>query len=326
MSGVHNSEPRRDERFGPLDSGRTGRLSEVIRRLLTALTVAMALAACGSVPPSAPPSSVAVRSPASVAVSIVGTDGTALGQLVAELEAQALSAKGMPATTELAPSNLDDAVAKLSSGDLSVLPVFARTAATALDLGELPSGAPDLVQALAQSLAGEAAVMQPGKVTADPVFVVRSEDASEYGVSSLADLSTLKQPVPIAAPPGFGQAPEGSAGLSALYGVTAHFEAIADPTVRIEKLSTGAVVAVLRPTESRRDGLVTLTDPNQLIQPDPLVVLLAPSLANDQDVVLALKALDDKLTNPELAALLERAAEVGVGPAATEWLTANGLG
>lgn len=298
----------------------------MIRRLclLLALAVLGGCAVQSPVTTSAPPSA---SSTGAEPALVVGHDGTALGEVLAELQARALSARGVVATTQLAPAELDASIAKLTAGDLAVFPVFARTAATTLELGELPESTPDLVADLADALAGEAALMQPSGVSNEPRFLITEEFSQARGVRSLADLAALKQPITVAAPTGFDAAPEGSAGMKALYQVTPRFEVVAEPGARLARLTEGASVAVLRATESQvtAPGLVALTDPQGLVQPDPLVVLLSPPLAEDQTVVLTLKDLDDKLSNAEAVALVSRAATIGAGPAADEWLQAKGV-
>ena len=304
-----------------------GRLGPVIGRLL-ALLLLVGLAGCAVRPPepTGPPTSTSPSATTRAALQ-VGDDGSAEGRVLAEVYVQALQAKGIAAERHRVTGGLDVIVPDLTRGRVAVLPVFARTAASELGLGELPPGSDEIVSALARALDGEAAVLKPSAVTHEPIYAMTGVGARRAKAASLADLAKLTD-LALALPTSLAKAPDGPEGLAAAYDLAPELRTIDDPAERLRALQNVHVqVAAFRPTEAAGAtlDLVVLTDPDVLIQPDPQVALLSPDLAEDADVVTCLQAVHEVLGNADVARLAA-AGDGGLSAAVTGWLRTKGLG
>lgn len=303
-----------------------GRLGGVLRQLL-AVVLVVGLAGCAVRPPE-PTSAPTLASPASSARTTlqVGDDGSAEGHVLAEVYVRALAAKGIAAEHRPVSGGLAATVPELTRGRVAVLPVFARTAANELGVGELPPGSDEIVGAVARALDGEAAVLQPSAVTHEPIYAMTQAGASRAKATSLADLAKLTD-LALALPASLAKAPDGPDGLAAAYGLAPELRTVDDPAERLRALQNGHVqVAAFRPTEEAAAtlDLVVLGDPDVLIQPDPHVALLSPALAENPDVVACLQAVHQALGNADVARLAAADPDA-LSAAVTGWLQTKGL-
>lgn len=279
--------------------------------LLLGLLLTLAVG-CARQAPS--PSSEPSATPSLAPVRVGATSDPAV-QVLAELYVQALVAKGRPASVVEVGDDVNTQVSRLMANELDVVPTFAWSAAQGLEVDT--SDPQTLVPDLAKALDGEVAVLQPSKVDRAWRYV-----SARSGVS-LLDLTKKST---IVAPERWSAAPDGRAGLEAIYHVKPAVTTIADPVQRLERVRAGAI-GVFDGTEPQlADAAVKpVEDPKTMVSADPQVALLRLGLADDDTVLDVVQQLHGMLDDTAIIDIRTRAVASGVPTAVTEWLKAHPL-
>jgi len=266
------------------------------RQFLAGMSLAL-VAGCAQVRPGASPTT----SSAAPALA-VGSDGTPVGEVMAALLVAALTAGGVPATRVEAPPAVDQLVPAVAAGDVQVQPAYAASLLAAVSGGVEPPHPDEVVTDLASLLAPEVVVLRPVGVDGHLVYAT----AGASGLDSLAELRDRVEDAVLAAPSWLAAAPDGTAGLAAVY--SADFRRVvdvADVSERIARVRSGAaLVGAFRASELTPDsGLTILADPELLVVADPQVVLVTPQVAASEAAVLAIDGLQEAVTTDDLASL-----------------------
>lgn len=293
------------------------------RELILGMGLVLASAGCARVAPSAVEAASATPTAAPM---MVGSDGSVVADALAALYAGALVGSGVPATTTVV--GVADVVPTVESGTVRAFPVFAARTLAGLSTDDEPTPPDEVVTNLATLLHPGVAVIRPSGVDGHLVYAV-SQETAKAGITSLSDLSGPAATSTLVGPTWLDTAPDGTPGLKAVYQAAfAAVQAVADPAERTRMLSSGeALVAAYRAPElPNSPALSRLADPELLILPDPQVVLVTSSVADDEDVVLALDSVQEALTTEGLAGVVAQILG-GSSPtaAAGAWLTAAGL-
>ena len=276
------------------------------------LTIMLTLAACArqapitTSDPSANPSVVPLR---------VGATSDETVQVLAELYAQALVAKGRPASVVEVGDDVNTQVSRLMANELDVVPAFAWSAAQGLEVDTLDPQT--LVPDLAATLDGEVAVLQPSKVNRAWSYVSTRTGAS---------LLDLGKKTAIVAPERWTTSPDGPSGLETIYGAKPKVTVVADAAQRLARVKAGAI-GVFDSTEPQAtDAAVKpVDDPKTMIAADPQLALLRLELAGDDTVLDVIQQLHGMLDNAAIIGIRTRAVASGVPAAVTEWLKAHPL-
>ncbi|MFT4294519.1 MAG: hypothetical protein QM582_03805 [Micropruina sp.] len=253
-------------------------------------------------------------SPAVAALRIGATSDPA-SRVLAELYLQALAGKSRPGSVVDVGDDVNTQVSRLMADELDVVPAFAWSAAQGLKVDA--QDPQTLVSDLAAALDGEVAVLQPSKVDRAWRYVAGRADVS---------LLDLTKKTKLVAPQAWRQAPDGQAGLAAIYQVKPSVTVVADAGQRLARVKAGAI-GVFDGTEPQGwDAAVKpVGDPKTMIASDPQVALLRLGLAEDVTVLDVIQQLHGTLDNTAIAGIRTRAAAVGVPAAVTEWLAAHPL-
>lgn len=276
-----------------------------------------ALAGCARVSPVPP-------TPSPVASLTIGTDGTAPGDTLSAILVAALAAKQQPAT--VAPQPVDTAVAAVAEGSPSIMSLFGWTALQTRLAEEEPPALEDLITTLATAVAPEVSVLRATQLDG----AVRWATTAKLGASGLTSLSQVRTKLKggVLATPSWGLSnTAGVPALLAAYGVSLPTREIEDAAARRAALEDGSVqLALFRRTDSiELDGLQLLADPIGIETPDPLVVIVSATLAEQHPrALLALGAVMAALTQE---AFDDVRGKLASDPeAAPAWVRAAGLG
>lgn len=283
-------------------------------RVLTWCWVAvtmLAVAGCGVVSP------VVTEDPVEPLPTItIGSDGTAVSELVAALYVAALQAAGEPAeVVEVTPGTETLA---LGDNNPMAMPVYAATWLQEFSKEPATFDTAMTITDLATAVAPAIGVLETSAVDGGLVWAVDPDSE----LVSLTDLAALPAGSTIVAP-GFAMTSvSGVPALEAAYDAKLAAEPLDDPAQRVAALADGHVAAAFRRTESiDLDGLDVLTDPVGILTPDPLVAALSAQFAEQRpDAVLVLDAVQHALTDDSLAELAASAAVDGLDPALAAWL------
>lgn len=283
-----------------------------MRRFAVLLLAVLMISACARQAPTTTSQSPASVRPAAVRVGAT-SDPTTL--VLAELYTQALAGKGRPAQAVEVDDDVNTQVSRLMANELDVVPAFAWSAAQVLQVDS--SDAQSLVPDLAAALDGEVAVLQPSKVNRAWRYVAAKANGS---------LLDVTQKTKVVAPERWRSAPDGQAGLAAIYRVKPSVTTVADPAQRLAAVKSGAV-GVFDGTEPQGTDAAAkpVQDSKSMTAADPQIALLRLDLAGDDTMLDVIQQLHGALDNAAIIEIRKRSVASGVPAAVAEWLKAHPL-
>ena len=309
-----------------------------IKRSLAALGLTittLVLAACGggSANPlgsSAPPSG--ASSAGGGAPVVVGAANFTESQVLAEVYAQALKAKGVDASTRPPISSREVYIKALQDNSIQMVPEYTGNLLLFIDKSATATTQEELASALPKAL--EPDNLQIGKISAaadQDVYVVTKEFSQQNNLTSLADLKNVSSKMVLGGPSELAQRPYGPEGLKGVYGATLkQFKPYDSPAVKTKDLLDGKIqMGEYFTTESAiaDNGFVPLADPQSMILPQNVVPLMRSDVASNPQVAAALDPVQAALTTEELTALNKKVDVDRDDPnqVAGDWLKSKGL-
>ena len=303
------------------------------RREFLMAGAALLLAGCARQEPQEPgrPSASARRSatpsaapsPTGPSYAVAG-GATPIEQVVQALIVRALTAQGFASSAAGLPAGtVYDLTEAIGTGTAPFAIGFAGTLLPQFVTDDDTVPGPDQVKpALASAVAPDVGLLAASPCDGQLVWAVR-QGAS---ISSLGDLPKWKQKKAVV--PSFAvDRADGIRGLEAVYGAKLAVQTQDDPLARRAALvgQTADLAAFRACDVGALAGLTALDDPNEILQPDPMVVLFEASLGDDQpDVVLAVNTVLGALNATTLASLEPEVADGAAAAAvADRWVSDN---
>lgn len=310
---------------------RTGRF------LGLALAACLALAGCSTANPMGGPTAAPPTATDSTGVSVVRVGSANFGEseIVAELYAQALEARGVTVERTMQIGARDVYLAALRDGSIDLVPEYTGNLLQYFD-AQTTAKTPDEVNtALADAAPDGMVVLTPAQAEDKDSYNVTAEFAQANGVSSLEDLAGVNGTLRVGGLPELAERPYGPKGLTELYGVPAdriEFVPISDGggPLTVKALVDGDVqlANIFSTTPAiKENGFVTLEDPKNMIVPQNVVPLLSDRVAQ-APVTDALEAVSAELTTDDLLAMNGRnsgAEKASPADIARDWLAEKGL-
>jgi osmoprotectant transport system substrate-binding protein len=309
-----------------------------IKRSLAALGLTittLVLAACGggSANPlgsSAPPSGAA--SSGGGTPIVVGAANFTESQVLAEVYAQALKAKGLDASTKPPIGSREVYIKALQDNSIQIVPEYTGNLLLFVDKKATATTQEELASALPTALQPDD--LKIGKVSAaadQDVYVVTKEFSQQNNLTSLADLKNVSSNVVLGGPSELAKRAYGPEGLKGVYGATLkQFKPYDSPAVKTKDLLDGKIqMGEYFTTESAiaDNGFVPLADPQSMILPQNIVPLMRGDVAGNPQVTAALDPVQAALTTEELTALNKQVDVDKMDPneVAGAWLKSKGL-
>lgn len=306
--------------------------------LAAASGLALTLAACGSDPTNTSAGSGSDASASSSASGsttqpiVVGSASFGESEILAEIYAQALTAKGFDASTHLDIGQREAYIGALKDGSISLFPEYTGNLLTYFDPKATATAPADVDAALKSALPDTLTTLTPSAAEDKDSYNVTSDFAKKNNLHTIADLKNVSG-LSLAGNPELKTRSYGVPGLERVYGISGiSFTPISDSggPATVKALTSGKVdVADIYSTTPSisQNHLVTLTDPKNLVAAQNIV----PLIRKDHDsagVDAVLNAVSAKLTTASLLDLntkfngpdKPKAADV-----AAAWLKANGL-
>jgi len=306
------------------------------RILLTGATAvaALALAACGANNnPTAPPAGGGGGSTGSAGGSgsiTVGSADFSESQVLGEIYAGAIKAKGVSVTTKPNIGSRDVYIKALQDGSIDIVPEYTGSLLTFLK-GTAPSQEPDAVHtALKSTLPAGLVVLDKSTAEDKNSMVVTKDTQTKYSLKSIADLAAHQADITVAAPPEFQTRQQGLVGLKSEYSFTpANFLPLKGAAI-VNALKNGqAQAANIFSTDPSipANGFVTLEDPKLLFGSDNVVPLVRKDKVNDT-ITAALNAVSAKIDTATLTDLVKQVDvdKKDASAVAKDFLSKNGLG
>ena len=297
-----------------------------------AAVAALALAACGANNnPTAPAGGGGGSTASAAGGSItVGSADFSESQVLGEIYAGAIKAKGITVTTKPNIGSRDVYIKALQDGSIDIVPEYTGSLLTFLK-GTAPSQDPDAVYtALKSTLPPTLVVLDKSTAQDKNSIVVTKDTQSKYSLKSIADLTAHQADITVAAPPEFQTRQQGLVGLKSEYGFApANFLPLKGAAV-VNALTNGqAQAANIFSTDPSisSNGFVTLEDPKLLFGSDNVVPLIRKDKVNDT-ITAALNAVSAKIDTATLTDLVKQVDvdKKDASAVAKDFLSKNGLG
>ena len=297
-----------------------------------AAVAALALAACGANNnPTAPAGGGGGSTASAAGGSItVGSADFSESQVLGEIYAGAIKAKGITVTTKPNIGSRDVYIKALQDGSIDIVPEYTGSLLTFLK-GTAPSQDPDAVYtALKSTLPPTLVVLDKSTAEDKNSMVVTKDTAAKFSLKSIADLTAHQADITVAAPPEFQTRQQGLVGLKSEYGFApANFLPLKGAAV-VNALTNGqAQAANIFSTDPSisSNGFVTLEDPKLLFGSDNVVPLMRKDKVKDT-ITAALNAVSAKIDTATLTDLVKQVDvdKKDASAVAKDFLSKNGLG
>jgi osmoprotectant transport system substrate-binding protein len=304
--------------------------------LMTGATAmaALALAACGANNnPTAPAGGGGGGSTGSSGGGgsiTVGSADFSESQVLGEIYAGAIKAKGVAVTTKPNIGSRDVYIKALEDGSVDIVPEYTGSLLTFLK-GTAPSQDPDAIYStLKTTLPATLVVLDKSTAEDKNSMVVTKDTATKYSLKSIADLAAHQADITVAAPPEFQSRQQGLVGLKSDYGFTpANFLPLKGAAIVNALTNNQAQAANIFSTDPSisANGFVTLDDPKLLFGSDNVVPLMRKDKVNDT-ITAALNAVSAKIDTATLTDLVKQVDvdKKDASAVAKDFLLKNGLG
>jgi osmoprotectant transport system substrate-binding protein len=304
-------------------------MKRVIAGVATALAATLAVSACGGgSDPLAEDTSTGAGSSESITV---GSANFPESQLLAEIYAQALEAKGVSVTRKLDLGSREKYMDGLKDGSIDLIPEYTGTLLQFLNKDAKEVKPDEVYTALKDTLPDNLTVLDKAEAEDKDAIVVTKETADKWKLKSIEDLVPHCGEVTFGGPPEIQQRPDGIPGFQATYGCTFKaFSALEPGAITLKALLDGTVQAAdIFTTDSaiEANNLVVLEDPKNNFAAQNVVPLINKDKVNDT-VTKALNAVSAKLDTKallELNAALNAPDKPEYADVAKDWLEKAGI-
>jgi len=305
---------------------------------VAAAGLALTLAACGGNPTNTTSGSDTSGASASSSGSggtapiVVGSASFPESEVLAEIYAQALKAKGVDASTHLDIGQREAYIGALKEGSISLFPEYTGNLLTYFQPDATQTAPDEVLTALKSALPDTLSVLTPSAAEDKDSYNVTSDFAAKHHLTSIGDLKGISG-LSLAGNPELKTRAYGVPGLEKVYGISGiKFTAISDSggPATLKALTSGKVdVADIYSTTPSitENHLVTLADPEHLIAAQNVVPLIRKDHDNPT-VDQTLDAVSAKLSTQSLLALngqLNGPSKPKAADVAAQWLKDNGL-
>ena len=261
---------------------------------------------------------------------VIGSQQYYSNEIIAELYAQALEAKGFTITRQYQIGQREVYVPELQGGKIDVFPEYAGNLLQYLDKNATAKTGAEVTAALPAALGSNLRALTAAEATDQDSYNVTKETADKFSLASIADLSKVGSSLKVCANSELEKRPYGPTGLKNDYGLNVEVIPVEDSggPLTVKALKDGkcdtADIYSADPSIAT-NGLVTLSDPKSLVLPQNVVPIVSAKVTEQAAAVI--DKVSAALTTDELVSL--NALSVGKQQSsktiATAWLTAKGL-
>ncbi|GAA1876309.1 ABC transporter substrate-binding protein [Lapillicoccus jejuensis] len=299
-----------------------------------ALASALALSACGSDSSGGDPLSgggdSASKAPSDTIV--VGSANFPESELIMDIYAGALKAKGVKVSTKPNIGSRETYIPALQDGSIDLVPEYTGVLDQYFNKSAKATTSDEVYTELKSSLPSTLEVLDKSAAEDKDGVVVSSDTASKYNLKSIADLAPVAKDLVLGGPPEWKTRETGVPGLKKVYGLEfKEFKSLdAGGPLTVNALKNGQIQAAnLFTTDPNipANNFVVLEDPKSLFAAQNVVPLITKSKSSDT-VSSALNAVSAKLDTTTLASLVKEVVidKKDASAVAQEFLSKNSLG
>ncbi|HEX8511387.1 MAG TPA: ABC transporter substrate-binding protein [Propionibacteriaceae bacterium] len=307
------------------------KITRTVASMAAALAAVLALGACGG---NSDPLGTTSAAPSGSAGGggpvIVGSANFTENQILAEIYAQAMKAKGVDASTKLNIGSREIYIKALKDGSISMIPEYTGNLLLYFDKSSKAATAAEVEAALPAAI-GDLKLGTKSAAVDQDVYVVTKAFSEKNGVTSLVDLKKVASTSVLGGPSELKDRAYGPAGLKSIYGATfKEFKPYNSPAVKVKDLNDDKIqVAEFFTTDSAiiDNGYVPLEDPESMILPQNVIPLMSSQVASNTTATGAIDAVQAALTTEQLTALNKKVDVDREDPdqVAADWLKEKGL-
>ena len=302
-----------------------------LKALAVALVGVLALSACSSANPMGSASASApASSGGTMATLVIGSQQYYSNEIIAELYAQALEAKGYKITRQYQIGQREVYLPEVEKGAIDIMPEYSGNLLQYYDKKTTAKSATEVTAALATALPKGLRPLTASAATDQDAYNVTKAFATEHGLVSLEDLKKVSGSIKVAANSEFETRPYGPKGLKQFYGVDVTVVPVEDSggplTVKALKDGTVQLADIYSADPSiAANGFVTLTDPKNMILPQNVVPIVSAKV--DAAAAAVIDKVSAALDTPGLIGLNAKSVNEQASSAAIAkaWLTEKGL-
>src|SRR5918992_2979681 len=265
---------------------------------------------------------------------VVGSANFPENQLLAEIYAGALEAKGLKVTRKLNIGAREVYYDQVESGAISVMPEYnGALLSTSVDKNSSAVTTEEINAELKAKLPPTLEMLNSSQAEDKDSVTVNQETATKYNLKSIADLKPVAKDLTIGGPSEFKTRTQGLVGLERKYGLEfKKFQPFdANPQASLVKLLKdnkiqAADLFTTDPTITE-NNFVVLADPENVFSAQNVTPLIYKSAVNGT-ARAALDAVSAKLTTQDLLDMMRQIAVDKKDPdvVAKDWLSKSGLG
>ncbi len=292
-----------------------------------ALALAVSVAGCGGNPTS---TDTGGGGGAPSDTIVVGSANFPENELLANIYAEALKAKGVKVSTKLDIGSRETYIPGLLDGSIDLIPEYSGVLLQFFDKNATATASDPVFTALQKAVPSKLTVLNKSSAEDKDAVVVTQGTATKYHLKSIGDLKPVAHSLTFGGPPEFKVRPDGIPGLQKHYGVTFGSYKTLDTggPLTVAGLKNGQADAVdLFTTDPSipENHFVELADPQNNFAAQNVLPLINKSKATPT-VRSALNAVSAKLDTKTLTALLKRVyAKEDPDTVAKDWLSSVGL-
>lgn len=301
-------------------------MKRVIAGVATALAATLAVSACGGGDPLAEDTD----SGSSESITI-GSANFPESQLLAEIYAQALEAKGVSVSRKPDLGSREKYMDGLKDGSIDLIPEYTGSLLQFLDPQTKAASVDEVYTELQAKLPDNLIVLDKAVAENKDAVVVTKETADRWNLKSIEDLTPHCAEVVFGGPPEFQTRAHGTPGLETKYGCKfKSYSALEPGAITTKALLDGTVQAAdIFTTDSsiEANNLVVLEDPKNNFTAENLLPLINKDKASDtvKDVLNSVSAKLDQESLNELNVKLNDPSKPEIADIAKDWLAQAGL-
>jgi osmoprotectant transport system substrate-binding protein len=289
-----------------------------------AVAGALALAGCASGTPIDTPTS--ASGGGDTGTIVVGSQAYYSNEIIAEIYAQALEGAGFKVDRKFQIGQRDAYMPSIESGEITLFPEYTGNLLQFFDKTATATTPDDVYAALQKALPDNLTVLDQATASDQDSYTVTQAFADKWGLSSIADLSKVTDPVTLGGNPELADRPYGPAGLKKIYGIDIGFKATGDTTLDDLVAGTVQVADIYTADPSiKTKSLKVLDDPKGMILASNVVPLVNKDVSGKiADVINAVQAklTPEGLVDLNVQSTVDKKSSADIAKA---WLADNGI-
>jgi osmoprotectant transport system substrate-binding protein len=298
-----------------------------MKRIATAVAAVMLLSACGGDPLQG-----GNNNPAPTDTIVVGSANFPESTVLAEIYAQALSAKGVKVSKKLNIGNRELYFKGVQDGSIDLIPEYSGVLLKHINKEAQEVSSDEVYVALKKALPQGLTVLDKSSAEDKDAVVVTKQIAAQYSLKSIDDLVPYCKDLVFGGPPEFQNRPDGLPGLKAKYACEfKEFKALdVGGPLTVAGLKDNTVQAAdLFTTDAaiKANEFVVLEDPKNVFAAQNVLPLINEKKASQQvrDTLNAIAKKLDTKTLLELNQKLSSPDKPEPEKVAKEWLASAGI-